>query len=78
MGTTRRKSRDLSGGGAHGVQEYWLIDPLARSVEQYRLDAGQQYELILKSGNGPIRSEAIPGFQIRSEAVFDVGVNLAE
>ncbi len=63
---------------AHGVQEYWLIDPLARSVEQYRLDAGQHYELILKSGNGSIRSEAIPGFQIRIEAMFDAGVNLEE
>lgn len=36
------------------------------------------YELILKSGNGSIRSEAIPGFQIRIEAMFDAGVNLEE
>lgn len=63
---------------AHGVQEYWLIDPLACSVEQYRLDTDNPYELILKSGNGSIRSEAIPGFQIRIEAVFDAGVNLEE
>lgn len=34
---------------AHGVLEYWLIDPVARSVEQYRLDTDNQYELILKS-----------------------------
>ncbi|MEZ4773443.1 MAG: Uma2 family endonuclease [Bacteroidia bacterium] len=63
---------------AHGVLEYWIVDPIARSVEQYRLDAENQYELILKSGNGYIRSEAIPGFQIRIEAMFDAGVNLAE
>lgn len=63
---------------AHGVQEYWIVDPIARWVEQYRLDAGQQYELILKSGNGTIRSQAIPDFQIRIEAIFDAGINLAE
>lgn len=63
---------------AHDVLEYWLIDPVTRSVEQYRLDTDNQYELILKSGNGHIRSEAIPGFQIRIEAVFDAGVNLEE
>lgn len=63
---------------AHGVQEYWIVDPVARTVEQYRLDAAQQYELILKSGNGQISSEVIPGFYIRIEAVFDAGFNLEE
>jgi Uma2 family endonuclease len=63
---------------AHGVLEYWLVDPLARLVEQYRLDAEHQYELILKSGNGPIRCQAIPGFEIRMEAIFDAAVNVAE
>ncbi|MEZ4771756.1 MAG: Uma2 family endonuclease [Bacteroidia bacterium] len=63
---------------AHGVLEYWIVDPVARSVEQYRLDAENQYELILKSGNGRIRSEAIPGFQIRIEAMFDAAINLEE
>lgn len=63
---------------AHGVQEYWIVDPVARTVEQYQLDAAQQYQLILKSGNGQISSEVIPGFYIRIEAVFDAGVNLEE
>lgn len=63
---------------AHAVQEYWIVDPVARSVEQYRLDERQQYELILKSGNGRINSKVIPGFQIRIEAIFDSGINLEE
>ncbi|RMG68182.1 MAG: Uma2 family endonuclease [Bacteroidetes bacterium] len=63
---------------AHGVQEYWIVDPLARSVEQYRLDAEGQYELILKAGSGPIRCQVIPGFEIRIEAVFDSSANLEE
>ena len=63
---------------AHAVREYWIIDPLPRSLEQYRLDESGQYELILKAGNGPLACAAIPGFQIRIEAIFDPAENLKE
>jgi Uma2 family endonuclease len=63
---------------AHGVREDWIVDPGAKSVEQYCFDAGQRCELILKSGNGPICCEALPGFQIRIEAIFNAAINLEE
>ena len=63
---------------AHGVQEYWIVDPLARSVEQYRLDNAGRYELLIKAGSGPLRCQAIPGFTIRIEAIFDPSANLEE
>ncbi len=62
----------------HLVQEYWLVDPVARWVEQYRLDASQQYDLALKAGAGPIQCTAISGFSTRIEAFFEAEANLQE
>jgi Uma2 family endonuclease len=62
---------------AHGVQEYWLIDPDEQTIEQFAL-AGEQYRLGGKSSAGLIRSTAIRGFQIPVAAIFDDAQNLAE
>ena len=61
---------------AHGVQEYWLIDPESETVEQYRLDNGQ-FELELKSASGDIISHIITGFQIPIRAIFNPAENLS-
>ncbi|MEZ4660850.1 MAG: Uma2 family endonuclease [Caldilineaceae bacterium] len=53
-----------------GVQEYWLVDPDAQSVEQYLLH-GETYELILKIKAGEISSEVVAGFTIPVAAIFD-------
>jgi len=55
---------------AHGVQEYWTIDPNAETIEQYLL-AGESYELAIKAQTGELRSRAIPGFVIPVRAIFD-------
>ncbi|TAE58928.1 MAG: Uma2 family endonuclease [Bacteroidetes bacterium] len=59
---------------AHGVKEYWIIHPEKELVEQYLL-SGEAYELTLKSGEGVIRSVAIPGFSIPVRAIFDRKLN---
>lgn len=60
---------------AHGVPEYWIIDPEVQVVEQYRLttsSAGQhEYELALKAADGTITSIVLPDFQIPVRAIFD-------
>lgn len=61
---------------AHGVGEYWIIDPDSETVEQYRL-AGDRYELAIKAKTGELRSFAVPGFVIPVRAVFDEQVNQA-
>ena len=63
---------------AHEVEEYWMIDPIKKIVEQYRLDETKNYELILKSKNGIIECQPIKGFKIPVEAIFDEGKNLKE
>ncbi len=60
---------------AHGVSEYWIIDPVAEFVEQYVLEE-DAYALAVKVIDGPIRSAAVPGFEIPVRAIFDEAVNL--
>jgi Uma2 family endonuclease len=59
---------------AHGVNEYWLVDCDRMTIEQYLLFSGQ-YELVMKAGNGIIRSIAISNFEIPIEAIFDEQIN---
>ena len=61
---------------AHGVAEYWIIDPDAQVVEQYVLD-GEQYRLLYKVGSGTLTSQAVAGFEIPVRAIFDTAANLA-
>jgi Uma2 family endonuclease len=49
-----------------GVPEYWLIDPLARWAEFYRLK-GSYYRPAFSGEEGMYRSEAVAGFWLRVE-----------
>lgn len=59
-----------------GVAEYWLVHPQEGFVEQYVLRNGQ-FELLATIRSGTIASEAVPGFSIPIEAIFDDAANLA-
>jgi len=61
---------------AHGVAEYWMIDPDEEIVEQYFLD-GDEYRLAYKVGSGVLTSRVVKGFEIPVAAIFDVTENLA-
>jgi Uma2 family endonuclease len=61
---------------AHGVAEYWIVDPDKRVIEQYGLhDDG--FEMLLKSSSGMIKSKVVEGFEIPIISVFDDAENLA-
>lgn len=69
------KFRDYA---AHGVKEYWLVDPRKRTVEQYILSeiSGQGYELFKKVSIGDyIESVVMLGFKIPVAAIFDEEIN---
>ena len=55
---------------AHGIQEYWIIDPEKKTVEQYFLH-DRRYDLFFKSAYGEIQSIVLAGFKIPIEAIFD-------
>lgn len=63
---------------AHGVREYWLIDPDKTILEQYALtslEAGG-YEFLQKTTSGIVTSVAVKGFEIPVRALFDDAENL--
>ncbi|MGA2500239.1 MAG: Uma2 family endonuclease, partial [Tepidisphaeraceae bacterium] len=53
--------------------EYWIVDPDARTVEQYLL-RGENYGSPLKVCEGTLESAAMPGFRIPLQALFDEDV----
>lgn len=63
---------------AHGVREYWLVDPRRHTVEQYQLDAEfMAFELVNKlTVKDSLTSLTVAGFQIPVRAIFDKTVNL--
>jgi Uma2 family endonuclease len=67
-----QKFRDYE---AHGVQEYWLVDPGNELIEQYLL-RGSRYVLAVKAASGEVRSEAVAGFAVPVRALFDSALNL--
>lgn len=60
---------------AHGVREYWLVDPVHEFVEQYDLQ-GERYVLRAKQMDGTLRSTVIGGFNVPVRAAFDQELNL--
>lgn len=68
----RIKKQDYA---AHGVGEYWIVDPVEQAIEQYVLhDKVYQLQGIWK-GDDPIVSKAIAGFRIPAQAVFEREAN---
>lgn len=55
---------------AHGVHEYWIVDPKKKKVEQFILINGQYYPRF-KGADGGLKSEAVGGFIIDVEAFFE-------
>lgn len=67
------KFRDFA---AHGVGEYWFVDPDEETIEQFVL-TGETYELRMKSGSGEVASAVVPGFVIPIRSLFDIDTHLA-
>jgi len=59
---------------AHGIEEYWIIDPVSEMVEQYQLQ-NDSYALIIKAKTGQLSSLSVPGFSIPIRAIFDEAEN---
>ncbi|WP_020598789.1 Uma2 family endonuclease [Spirosoma panaciterrae] len=63
---------------AHGIAEYWIVDPLRRTIEQYGIDDDTlEYALAGTFGlKDTISSYAVAGFAIPVRAVFDEAANI--
>ena len=47
-----------------GVTHLWIVDPIARTVETYRLDAGQWIVASTHDGHGPLRAEPFEAVEL--------------
>ncbi len=70
----RLKKRDYA---AHGVSEYWIIDPEARTIEQHILEGGDYRLIGTWSADERVASTAVEGFDIPARAIFERAANLA-
>ncbi|MEE8391341.1 MAG: Uma2 family endonuclease [Anaerolineae bacterium] len=61
---------------AHGVAEYWIVDPDTEMIEQYILK-GEAYQLRVKTDTGMVRSIAVEGLAVPVRAVFDEAEKIA-
>ncbi len=64
---------------AHGIQEYWIIDPAKETIAQYYLiDASDKeyFKTKMHANYDTITSRVIPGFEIPVLAIFNDEANL--
>lgn len=63
---------------AHGVEEYWIIDPIKQQVEQYLLigNSSEYMPPYVFLYEDDIESTVITGFKIPVAALFDESINL--
>lgn len=64
---------------AHGVREYWIIDPVRQSVSQYQLDEPTMAfaSVAVLFIDDTLSCLTVPGFQIPVRAIFDKDANLS-
>ncbi len=63
---------------AHGVLEYWIIDPVRKSVEQYQLDEPTMAFASVATvySDDTLEALTVPGFRIPVRAIFDRQANM--
>ncbi|MFK7981012.1 MAG: Uma2 family endonuclease, partial [Saprospiraceae bacterium] len=61
---------------AHGVTEYWIIDPKNKTIKQYVLKKNK-YELVTKSTSEKVFSKALTGLDFSVAALFSRKENYA-
>ena len=55
---------------AHGVEEYWIIDPKKKTLEQYLLSPTGFKLHTQKTRTGKIKAKTITGFQFKIQDIF--------
>ncbi len=54
----------------HGVKEYWIVDPIEKSIEVYESKNSELVQIGRDIKAGRISSSVIPGCEFELDAVF--------
>jgi Uma2 family endonuclease len=70
--TTEKNDRTikLQDYAAHGIIEYWIIDPVQQSVEQYLLENGEYILHVKLVKEGTIHAKAVVGYVLQLKDLF--------
>lgn len=76
--TSRDRGVKFEDYAAHGVLEYWIIDPVRQSLEQYQLDEATMAFAVASTlyVGDTLDALTVPGFRIPVKAIFDRQTNL--
>jgi Uma2 family endonuclease len=67
---SRDRERKMRVYARHGVEEYWIVDPIAKRIEVYALD-GRRFVKKAEHDSGEASSlVALPGFSVKLADVF--------
>ncbi|HEX8278745.1 MAG TPA: Uma2 family endonuclease, partial [Segetibacter sp.] len=55
---------------AHGVFEYWIIDPVKKTAEKYLLQQGEYFLEVKLSAEGRLQSSIVEGFAVDLAVLF--------
>ena len=63
---------------AHGIKEYWIIDPDKQKVEQFALlgDLKEYFPIATVYYDDDIKSRVVEGFEIPVAAIFEEKANI--
>lgn len=53
----------------HGVREYWIVDPMERSVEIYQ-NGTSGFTLLVSADSGTVESKILDGFSLEVQSLF--------
>jgi len=54
----------------HGAPEYWIVDPVARTIHAHAAPSGERYLRVERSADGRIASLTLPGLAFELPTVY--------
>ena len=64
------RGRKLQMFARYGVPEYWIVDPVSKTVEVHRLEAGTYVLVQRAAGDDEVTSPVLPGAALRARSIF--------
>jgi len=67
----RDRGRKMQTYARFGVPEYWIVDPVANTLEMFQLDGGSYAVHARPDGDPQLASATLPGLTLTPSSIFD-------